>query len=167
MSNVFIWIYSGEGAWSSWNILRGVQAMKVVESLSYTNVICMTSVTSCCCSCRWGEMMSLNCGHQRAYFSSPRWYISMGSHGGSILTGENIIPRRTICRSTTLSNTNSTWTNLGANPGLRGERPATNFLSHGKADVTCYMIRLWCLWWWPSKVETYLADNNKILFIIE
>jgi hypothetical protein len=26
------------------------------------------------CSCRWGETMILNCGHRRAYYSSPRWY---------------------------------------------------------------------------------------------
>jgi hypothetical protein len=26
---------------------------------------------------------------------------------------------------------NSTWTDLGANPGLHGERPATNRLRHG------------------------------------
>jgi hypothetical protein len=42
------------------------------------------------------------------------------------------------CRSATLSTTNPTWTDLGSNPGLRGERPATNRLSHGTAlpDVT-------------------------------
>jgi hypothetical protein len=26
------------------------------------------------CSCRWGDIMSLNCGHQRTFFSSLRWY---------------------------------------------------------------------------------------------
>jgi hypothetical protein len=26
------------------------------------------------CSCRWGETMPLNCGHQRANSSSARWY---------------------------------------------------------------------------------------------
>jgi hypothetical protein len=30
----------------------------------------------------------LNCGHQLAYCSSPRWYMSMEKHGGIILTGE-------------------------------------------------------------------------------
>jgi hypothetical protein len=35
------------------------------------------------------------------------------------------------CPSTTLSTTNPTWTNLGANLGLSGERPAINHLSHG------------------------------------
>jgi hypothetical protein len=41
-----------------------------------------------CCSCKWGETMSLNCGHQRAYWLSRRWYKSLKSHGGMILTGE-------------------------------------------------------------------------------
>jgi hypothetical protein len=35
--------------------------------------------------------------------------------------------------SATLSTTNLTWIDPGANPGLRGERPATNRLSHGTA----------------------------------
>jgi hypothetical protein len=30
-----------------------------------------------CCSCRWGESMSLNCCHQQAYCSFPGWYMSM------------------------------------------------------------------------------------------
>jgi hypothetical protein len=29
-----------------------------------------------------------NCGHQLAYCSSQRWYMSMEKHGGIILTGE-------------------------------------------------------------------------------
>jgi hypothetical protein len=35
--------------------------------------------------------------------------------------------------SATLSTTNPTWIDPGTNPGLRGERPATNRLSHGTA----------------------------------
>jgi hypothetical protein len=33
-------------------------------------------------------ILSPNCGHQWAYFSSPKWYMSMESHGGMILTGK-------------------------------------------------------------------------------
>jgi hypothetical protein len=33
-----------------------------------------------------------------------------------------------------LSTTNPTWTGPGSNPGLRSERPATNRLSHGRAN---------------------------------
>jgi hypothetical protein len=40
------------------------------------NVLPIFFETSCCCcTCRWGETTSLNCGHQRAYCSTPRWYI--------------------------------------------------------------------------------------------
>jgi hypothetical protein len=39
------------------------------------------------------------------------------------------------CHSATLSTTNATWTDPGPNPGLRGERPATNSLSHGTAGI--------------------------------
>jgi hypothetical protein len=37
------------------------------------------------------------------------------------------------CPSATLSTTNPTWIDPVANPGLRGERPATNDLSRGTA----------------------------------
>ena len=47
-----------------------------------------------------------------------------------ILRDENRSTRRKICPSATLSTTNPTWTGLGVNPGLRGERPTTNRLGH-------------------------------------
>jgi hypothetical protein len=52
------------------------------------------------------------------------------------LTGENRSTRTKTCPSATLSTTNPTWTDPGSEPGLRGERPATNRLSHGKALST-------------------------------
>jgi hypothetical protein len=84
-------------------------------------------VYNCCCSCRWSETSSLNYG-QRAYCSHPRCYISIESHGGMILTGENRRTRRKTCHSATLHNSNPT--NPGANVDFRGERPATNRMSH-------------------------------------
>jgi hypothetical protein len=48
-----------------------------------------------------------------------------------ILTGENQIIQRQSCPSATLHTTNPTWTDLGANPGLHGEKPAANHLSYG------------------------------------
>jgi hypothetical protein len=39
------------------------------------------------------------------------------------------------CPSATLSTTNVTRTDPGANPGLRGEKPETNCLSHGTVFV--------------------------------
>jgi hypothetical protein len=49
------------------------------------------------------------------------------------LTGENRRTRGKTCPSATLSTTHPTWTDPGFNLGLRGERPATNRLSHGTA----------------------------------
>jgi hypothetical protein len=59
--------------------------------------------------------------------------MSLKSDGGMILTGENRWTRWKTCPSATLSTTNPTWIDPGANPDLRGERPATNDLSHGTA----------------------------------
>jgi hypothetical protein len=47
------------------------------------------------------------------------------------LTGETEVLGGKTCPSTTLSTINPTWTNPGSNTCLRGERPATNRLSHG------------------------------------
>jgi hypothetical protein len=49
-----------------------------------------------------------------------------------ILTGETEVLGENLPNAT-LSTTNPTWIDPGANPGLRGERPATNRLSHGTA----------------------------------
>ena len=54
------------------------------------------------------------------------------------LTGENRRTRRKTCPSATLSTTNPTWTD----PGLRGERPATNRLSHGTANNRNYLLHI-------------------------
>jgi hypothetical protein len=50
-----------------------------------------------------------------------------------ILTGENRRNRRKTCPTATLSTTNHTWTNLGANPSHRVEKPATNRLRYETA----------------------------------
>jgi hypothetical protein len=49
------------------------------------------------------------------------------------LTGENRSTQGKTFPSAILSTTNPTWTDPGSNPGLRGDRPATNRLSHGTA----------------------------------
>jgi hypothetical protein len=50
------------------------------------------------------------------------------------LTGKNRNTWGINCPSATLSTTNFTWTDPVSNPGLRGDRPATNRLSHGTAQ---------------------------------
>jgi hypothetical protein len=85
-----------------------------------------------------------------AYYAFPRLYEFGERRWNDILTGENIRTLRKTCPSATLSTTNPTWIDLGANPGLRGERPATNDLSHGTAlqyffryDMSCFKTVLW------------------------
>jgi hypothetical protein len=56
------------------------------------------------------------------------------------LTGENGRTRTKTCPSATLSTTNPTWTDPESNPGLHGERPATNRLSHGTALATALQL---------------------------
>jgi hypothetical protein len=48
-----------------------------------------------------------------------------------IMTGENRSTRRKTSPSATSSTTYLTQTDLGSNPNLRGDRPATNCLNHG------------------------------------
>jgi hypothetical protein len=59
-----------------------------------------------------------------------------GANGVMIFAGETEELGENL-PSATLSTTNPTWIDPGANPGLRGERLATNNLSHGTA-VTEY-----------------------------
>jgi hypothetical protein len=49
------------------------------------------------------------------------------------LIGKTEVLGEKTCPSATLSTTNPTWTDPGSNPGLRGERLATNRLSYGTA----------------------------------
>ena len=60
--------------------------------------------------------------------------------GGMKLTVENRSTRRKTCSIATLSTTNPTWTGLRSNPGLRGERSATNRLSHGMAFLGSWSV---------------------------
>jgi hypothetical protein len=57
--------------------------------------------------------------------------------GETEVLGENL-------PSATLSTTNPTWIDPGANPGLRSERPATNRLSHGTAIFNMYLPKTFC-----------------------
>jgi hypothetical protein len=68
--------------------------------------------------------------------------ISLESDGGMILTGENRRAPRKTCPSATLSTTNPIWIDRGAKPGLRGERPTTNDLSHVTAQTVALVLHL-------------------------
>jgi hypothetical protein len=125
-----------------------VNICDIIHSRYLKNVFDVTTLLS---SCRWGEAMSLNCGHQQARCSSPR-YMSMESHGGMILTGENRKTWRETCPSSTLSTINPTWTDPGVNPGLGGERSGTNGLNHGTAMS-------------PPSLMLILTDGPEVQFL--
>jgi hypothetical protein len=66
--------------------------------------------------------------------------MSLESDSGMISAGENRRTRRKTCPSATLSTTNPTWIFPGANPGLRGEMPATTDLSHSTATISTSIL---------------------------
>jgi hypothetical protein len=68
--------------------------------------------------------------------------------------------RRKTCPSATLSTTNPTWTDPGSNSGLRGERPATNRLSHGTA---CSMGVGWFVYWTVVCAEVWVPTRKVLL----
>jgi hypothetical protein len=77
-----------------------------------------------------------------AYYAFPRWYEFGERRWNDIGRGNPKNSEKNLC-SGTLSTTNPTWIDPGENPGLRGERPATNDLSHGTAHVchvTCKYV---------------------------
>jgi hypothetical protein len=99
-------------------------------------------------------------GHQPAYCSFIRLYMSMESHGGIILTGEPNI-------SVTLTTINPTWSDLSANPALRSERPATNRLSSCMAH--CILNTVHAVDYSRERQntsKTLTALYNRIIFAI-
>jgi hypothetical protein len=62
--------------------------------------------------------LSLNCGHQRAYCSPTRCYVSVGSHGGMMLTGAKSKNSKKNLSQCHFAHHKS----QGANSCLRGER---------------------------------------------
>jgi hypothetical protein len=84
-------------------------------------------------------------------------------HWWTILTGENRNTRRKTCPRVTFSTKSFTWTGLGLNPGLQGERPAFE----GKKYSTLYLkIKFaphreqWCCYWKDSSVRAIQGSNR-------
>ena len=57
------------------------------------------------------------------------------SAGGMILTGGDGSTLRNTCCNVTPATTYPTWTGLGRNVDLNGDRPATKHLSHGTGII--------------------------------
>jgi hypothetical protein len=65
-------------------------------------------------------------------------------HGGMILAEKTEELGEKTCPSATLSTTNPTWIDLGANPVFRDVKPATNRLSHGTAFIYLLLLVIVC-----------------------
>jgi hypothetical protein len=78
-----------------------------------------------------------------AYYAFPRWY-EFGERRWNDIDRGNRKTRRKTCPSATLSTTNPTWIDPGANPGLRGERPPTNDLSRGTVSSAYLLVYVCC-----------------------
>jgi hypothetical protein len=116
---------------------------------------------------RPSEIMSLNCGHHRAFvhpppqvmyeYGEPRW--------NDVDRGSRRTRRRTFPHAT-LFTTNRTRTDPVANPGLRGDRPATNHLRHSTATAkvfveTCSLRSI--AYWGGTFCEAKDGWNLKIM----
>jgi hypothetical protein len=83
------------------------------------------------------------------------------------LTEENLSTRGKTCPSATLSTTNPTWTDAGSNPGLRGERPKTNRLSHGTAIFTVFHVgRIFVTFRSAFPSGCFLKASNTFILLI-
>lgn len=76
----------------------------------------------------WSDYVSLELWRLRGPLCIPQMILSSF---GMILTGENQMTRGGACPNATLSTTDTTWTALAANRGLRGEKPAPKRPSYG------------------------------------
>jgi hypothetical protein len=116
-------LYSSNGQWSS-------QLFWVYYKLRNSTLFFLLKA--------WWVRPKRGCLLTLAYYAFPRWYELEERRWNDILTRENRRTLRKTCPSATLSTTNPTWIDLVANPGFRGERPATNDLSHGTAQSHAY-----------------------------
>jgi hypothetical protein len=115
---------------SGWRMFLRTRA-QIVESLRRNPFACSMEFRTG----KWclGVLHHRVCLLTLAYYAFPRWYEFGERRWNDILTGENRRTRRKSCPSATLSTTNPTWIDPGANPGLRGERSAINNLRYGTA----------------------------------
>jgi hypothetical protein len=93
-----------------------------------------------------------------AYYAFPRWYEFGARRWNYIDRGKPKNSERKTCPSATLSTTNPTWIDPSVNPGLRGERPATNDLSHGTAP---YYWLEYCLKQFSGYVRLTKNEGNS------
>jgi hypothetical protein len=100
-----------------------------------------------------------------AYYAFPRGYQFGERRCNDILTGETRRTRRKPCPSASLSTKNPTLIAPGAKPGLRGERPSINAVSHGTTiyDISI-IVHSFILSFLPGFTVAY-SPNIRGLFL--
>jgi hypothetical protein len=78
----------------------------------------------------------------RSYNFESWWMNEYGVPVEWYWQGTNKRVRRKPLPIVTLPTTSPTWTSLSMNTGLRGEKPATNCLSHGTALNNSYFLHI-------------------------
>jgi hypothetical protein len=112
---------------------------------------------------RWWVRPKRGCLLTLAYYAFPRWYEFWTATVEWYIDGENRRTRRKTCPSATLSTTNPTWIDPGTNPGLRGERLATNDLSHGTAlNVLTFLFSFPTRWFTIWHVSNLCPTKSKL-----
>jgi hypothetical protein len=84
------------------------------------------------------------------------------SNGGMIVTGEHQRTQRKTCPTATLTTANPTWTALGVNLGLHGEKPVSSHLYYGMAQFL-HIIRS-RIWLGSRNPFSLFPNENKCSF---
>jgi hypothetical protein len=97
--------------------------------------------------------------------AGPSLHDEMSEYDGATVEWlETRRSRRKTCPHATLSTTNPTWSDLGAYPGLRNERPVTNRPSHVTSSVLYIVVtckRVFCAMpgTWSSVLTTLRSSE--------
>jgi hypothetical protein len=116
----------------------------------------LTFFSACCCSCRWRETTSLNCGHQLAYCSSPWWYMGMECHDSNdTVRGKPNNSEKNLSQCQFVHHkSRMEWT--GREPGspcwVAGDCP----LSHDMA----FVFHLLFVFWFRSKITLHASTRH-------
>jgi hypothetical protein len=100
----------------------------------------------CLCSCQRGETVS-ELQLPAGLLFIPQLIYESGEPWLNDIDGGNWRTLRKTCPRATLSTTNLTWTDPGANTCLCGERLVTNHISHGMAYPHPKLKLFWFVFW--------------------
>jgi hypothetical protein len=87
---------------------------------------------------RWSETVSLNCSHQRAYFSPARWHMEHGERRWNVIDMAKVKSSKMKLSQCNFVHHKSYMDSHGRElRSQQWERQATSRLSHGMAKIVC------------------------------